>query len=110
MDIADARGARRGDRGHEAFRHTGGGERALEAGNIGGNRLPPGIAQGCDADRVIGRPRPGRNTGIGIGIGRGEPRAVAPVGKARQYHLAGTRPPRRHLVEAGPAHFEPAQP
>src|SRR4029077_10437162 len=36
--------------------------------------------------------------------------AVAPVGKARQYHLAGTRTPRRQLVETGPCHIEPAQP
>src|SRR5207244_7954318 len=53
---------------------------------------------------------PGGDPGIRIGIGPRKAGAVAPVGKTRQHHLAGTRPSCRQLIEARPAHSETAQP
>ncbi len=61
MAVADAIGAAWGDRGDEALRDPGSGERRLQVGDVGLERGVAGIAQRRDADRASRRPRPHRH-------------------------------------------------
>ena len=108
--VADARAARRPDRGHEAFADAAGGKRRLEVGDVGGDGLVAGVADRPDAERPVVGARPGRDAGLGIAVGRGEALAVAPVGEARQHGVARRRALGRHVVETETLHLEVGQP
>ena len=110
VDVAQARRARRSDRGHKALFDAVGFERGLEMGDVGFDRVVALVDDRAGADRPFGHRRSGINAAVGILVDRQKLGAVAPVGKAREHDFAGLGPLRRPVVEAGSAEIEPAEP